>query len=60
MIVNKLKNVKASGFTVFASLPDMGRVGVLVSSLLSQHLKREQVAEITSTTSRGSRTLTAW
>lgn len=48
MIVNKLKDVKADGFTVFASLPDMGRVGGLVSSFLAQHLKTEQVAEITS------------
>jgi proteasome assembly chaperone (PAC2) family protein len=48
MILNKIKEVKADGFMVFASLPDMGRVGGLVSSFLSQHLKTEQVAEITS------------
>lgn len=30
MIINKLKEVKADGFPVFASLPDMGRVGGLV------------------------------
>jgi proteasome assembly chaperone (PAC2) family protein len=48
MKINKIKDVKADEFTVFASLPDMGRVGGLVSSFLSQHLKTEQVAEITS------------
>lgn len=48
MIINRLKDIKADGFTVFASLPDMGRVGGLVSSFLSRHLKAEQVAEITS------------
>jgi uncharacterized protein len=46
--INKLKDVSAGEFIVFASLPDMGRVGGLVSSFLSQHLKMEQVAEITS------------
>jgi hypothetical protein len=48
MELNKIKNVKADEFMVFASLPDMGRVGGLVSSFLSQHLKTEQVAKITS------------
>jgi uncharacterized protein len=48
MKLNKTKDVKASEFTLFASLPDMGRVGGLVSSFLSQHLKAEPVAEITS------------
>jgi proteasome assembly chaperone (PAC2) family protein len=48
MKLNKIKNIKADEFMVFASLPDMGRVGGLVSSFLSQHLKTEQVAEITS------------
>lgn len=48
MKINKIKDVKVDEFTVFASLPDMGRVGGLVSSFLSQHLKTEQVAEITS------------
>jgi proteasome assembly chaperone (PAC2) family protein len=47
MKLNEIKDVKASEFMVFASLPDMGRVGGLVSSFLSQHLKAEQVAEIT-------------
>ena len=48
MKLTKLKNIKAVEFKVFASLPDMGKVGGLVSSFLSQHLKMEQVAEITS------------
>jgi proteasome assembly chaperone (PAC2) family protein len=48
MIVNRLKEIKAGEFTLFASLPDMGRVGGLVSSFLSQNLKMEQVAEMTS------------
>jgi len=48
MKLDKIKNVKADEFMVFASLPDMGRVGGLVSSFLSQHLKAEPVAEITS------------
>jgi len=48
MKLDKLKDIRADEFVVFASLPDMGRVGGLVSSFLSQHLKTEQVAEITS------------
>lgn len=48
MKLDKLKDIRAGEFVVFASLPDMGRVGGLVSSFLSQHLKTEQVAEITS------------
>ena len=48
MKLTKLRNFKAGEFKVFASLPDMGKVGGLVSSFLSQHLKTEQVAEITS------------
>jgi proteasome assembly chaperone (PAC2) family protein len=46
--LNVLKDIKADEFTVFASLPDMGRVGGLVSSFLAQHLKAEPVAQITS------------
>ncbi|HEX7032055.1 MAG TPA: PAC2 family protein [Nitrososphaera sp.] len=46
--VNKLNDVKASEFILVASLPDMGRVGGLVSSFLSHHLKTEPVAEIVS------------
>ena len=48
MIINRLEDVRADGFTIFASLPDMGRVGGIVSSFLSRHLKAEQVAEIAS------------
>ena len=48
MKLDEMQNFKADEFMVFASLPDMGRVGGLVSSFLSQHLKAEQVAEITS------------
>jgi len=44
----KIKDVKIDEFMVFASLPDMGRVGGLVSSFLSQYLKAEKVAEIAS------------
>ncbi len=46
--VNKLNDIKASEFTLLASLPDMGKVGGLVSSFLSDHLKAELVAEIVS------------
>lgn len=45
MIVNELRNVKADGFTVFASLPDIGSLGGLVSSFLSEHLKQEKLAD---------------
>ncbi|NOJ27049.1 MAG: hypothetical protein DA330_03445 [Nitrososphaera sp.] len=46
MKINIIKELKADRFTVFASLPDMGRVGGIASSFLSQNLKTEQVAEI--------------
>ena len=39
---------KADNFTVFASLPDMGRVGGLVSSYLASNLKAEHIANIIS------------
>jgi proteasome assembly chaperone (PAC2) family protein len=39
---------KVEYFTVFASLPDMGRVGGLVSSYLASNLKAEHIANITS------------
>jgi proteasome assembly chaperone (PAC2) family protein len=48
MKVNIIKEFKEDEFTAFASLPDMGKVGGLVSSFLAQNLKCEQVAEITS------------
>ena len=35
MKLNKLKDIKADEFMIFASLPDMGRVGGLVSSFLN-------------------------
>lgn len=43
-----IRQIKEEEFAVFASLPDMGKVGGLVSSFLAQNLKCEQVAEITS------------
>jgi hypothetical protein len=46
--LNTIKEIKLNQFTVVASLPDMGRVGGLVSGFLSQHLKTTRVAEITS------------
>lgn len=46
--INKAKDVIADEFILFASLPDMGKVGGLVSSFLFEHLKTELVAEITS------------
>ncbi len=48
MKLNFTKDIKADGFTLFASLPDMGRVGGLVSSFLAQNLKCETLAEIVS------------
>ena len=47
MKLEKIKEFKEEEFSVFASLPDMGRVGGLVSSFLAQNLKCEQVAEVT-------------
>jgi proteasome assembly chaperone (PAC2) family protein len=47
MNLRVLKDVKEGEFIVFASLPDMGRVGGLVSSFLSQQMKGEPVAELT-------------
>jgi proteasome assembly chaperone (PAC2) family protein len=46
-IIKELKQ-RDQDVTVFASLPDMGRVGGLVSSFLQQTLKAELVAEISS------------
>ena len=48
MKLNIIKEFRADEFTVFASLPDMGRVGGIVSSFLAAHLKAEPVAEIVS------------
>ena len=50
MKLDIIKELKAEDeITVVASLPDMGRVGGLVSTFLSQSLKAIQVAEIRST-----------
>lgn len=43
-----IKAINETEFTVIASLPDMGKVGGLVSSFLCGFLKAEQVAEIKS------------
>lgn len=48
MKFNKLKEIEAENFIVFASLPDMGKVGGLVSSYLAQNLRTQYVAEIIS------------
>ena len=42
------KEIKVDGFKIFASLPDMGRVGGLVSAYLVKNLENELVAEIIS------------
>lgn len=42
------KNIRIDDFLVFASLPDMGKVGGIVSSFLSESLKAEVIAEISS------------
>lgn len=44
----KMPPLKAEEFALFASLPDMGRVGGLVSSFLAQNLKCREVAELVS------------
>ncbi|HJS82311.1 MAG TPA: PAC2 family protein [Nitrososphaera sp.] len=48
MKLNVVKELRADEISVVASLPDMGRVGGLVSSFLSKFLKAELVAEIIS------------
>ncbi len=48
MKINATKQLNVDSFTLFASLPDMGRVGGLVSSFLAQNLKCELLAEIVS------------
>lgn len=42
------KEIKVDGFKVFASLPDMGRVGGLVSAYLAKNLENQLVGEIIS------------
>ena len=49
MKLNIFKDLKVERIAVFASLPDMGKVGGIVSSYLSQNLRTEYVAEIVST-----------
>jgi proteasome assembly chaperone (PAC2) family protein len=49
MKLNIKKRIKVSEFKVFASLPDMGKVGGLVSAYLAQNLRSEYIAEIIST-----------
>lgn len=48
MRLNILNELKLESFRVFASLPDMGKVGGLVSSYLAQNLKTQKVADIIS------------
>jgi uncharacterized protein len=48
MKLNAKKVNKVDDFVLLASLPDMGRVGGLVSSFLAQNLKCEELAEIVS------------
>lgn len=48
MKLNMVRQIECDDFALFASLPDMGRVGGLVSSFLSQNLKCKQVVEIVS------------
>jgi uncharacterized protein len=49
MKLNIKKRIKVDEFKVFASLPDMGKVGGLVSAYLAQNLRSEFIAEIIST-----------
>jgi uncharacterized protein len=46
--VEILAKKKVDAFRIFASLPDMGRVGGLVSSFLASNLETEQIANIIS------------
>ena len=48
MKLSILKKLKVNGFKVFASLPDMGKVGGLVSTYLAQNLQTDCVAKIIS------------
>lgn len=48
MNLKTIKELEADEVTVVASLPDMGRVGGLVSAFLSKFLNAEVVAELTS------------
>ena len=48
MKLNIIKAFKVDELIVFASLPDMGRVGGLVSTFLAENLETERIAEIIS------------
>jgi proteasome assembly chaperone (PAC2) family protein len=48
MKLNIIKDFKVDELIVFASLPDMGRVGGLVSTFLAENLETERIAEIIS------------
>lgn len=48
MKLNKIKDIKVDNFILFASLPDIGKVGGIASSYLAENLKTEYVAEIIS------------
>ena len=48
VLIDIFTNKKVDYFTVFASLPDMGRVGGLVSSYLAGNLEAEHIANIIS------------
>lgn len=48
VLIDIFARKKIDYFTVFASLPDMGRVGGLVSSFLASNLKAEHIANIIS------------
>jgi uncharacterized protein len=48
VLIDIFAKKKIDHFTVFASLPDMGRVGGLVSSFLASNLKAEHIANIIS------------
>ena len=48
VLIDIFAKKKVDNFTVFASLPDMGRVGGLVSSYLASNLKVEHIANIIS------------
>ena len=48
MKLNIIKGLKVDELIVFASLPDMGMVGGLVSTFLPENLETEHIAEIIS------------
>lgn len=48
MKFNKIKDIQSDNFILFASLPDIGKVGGIASAYLAENLKTEFVAEIIS------------